>query len=232
MADKIDQIKIGSTTYDIDLPADATPSIASILASTTITANTFKKSGGTGTQFLMADGSVKSDLYYLKSGNNCTVSTNASNQAVINTTNTNTWDALTSSSQGYLYEMRRSTGATPDATTSSYFRIAVSSSVKLLVAYGTVTGLSVPNGSSVTGTVNLPKLYEPGASTQTNFFPAAPVVMLSFGNESSSVSVHVEITSYAADKFGYALIRPSGAVAVSNCKLFWIATYIVTTPIQ
>ena len=30
MADKIDQLKIGSTTYDIDLPKDATPSIASL----------------------------------------------------------------------------------------------------------------------------------------------------------------------------------------------------------
>ena len=33
MADKIDQIKIGSTSYDIDLPPDATPSINSITLS-------------------------------------------------------------------------------------------------------------------------------------------------------------------------------------------------------
>lgn len=33
MADKIDQLKIGSTSYDIDLPADATPSIASLTTS-------------------------------------------------------------------------------------------------------------------------------------------------------------------------------------------------------
>ena len=33
MADKIDQIKIGSTSYDIDLPPDATPSIDSITLS-------------------------------------------------------------------------------------------------------------------------------------------------------------------------------------------------------
>jgi hypothetical protein len=30
MANKIDQLKIGTTSYDIDLPPDATPSIASL----------------------------------------------------------------------------------------------------------------------------------------------------------------------------------------------------------
>ena len=33
MADKIDQLKIGNTSYDIDLPPDATPSIASLTVS-------------------------------------------------------------------------------------------------------------------------------------------------------------------------------------------------------
>ena len=33
MADKIDQLKVGSNTYDIDLPPDATPDITSIMAS-------------------------------------------------------------------------------------------------------------------------------------------------------------------------------------------------------
>ena len=33
MADKIDSLKIGSTSYDIDLPPDATPSIASLTTS-------------------------------------------------------------------------------------------------------------------------------------------------------------------------------------------------------
>ena len=33
MADKIDQLKIGATSYDIDLPPDATPSIASLTVS-------------------------------------------------------------------------------------------------------------------------------------------------------------------------------------------------------
>ena len=33
MADKIDQLKIGTTSYDIDLPPDAAPSIASLTTS-------------------------------------------------------------------------------------------------------------------------------------------------------------------------------------------------------
>ena len=37
MADKIDQLKIGSTSYDIDLPVDATPSIASLTTSGNVT---------------------------------------------------------------------------------------------------------------------------------------------------------------------------------------------------
>ena len=32
MADKIDQLKIGSTSYDIDLPPDAEPDIVGIMA--------------------------------------------------------------------------------------------------------------------------------------------------------------------------------------------------------
>lgn len=39
MADKIDSLKIGSISYDIDLPPDATPSIASLTTSGAITAN-------------------------------------------------------------------------------------------------------------------------------------------------------------------------------------------------
>ena len=37
MPDKIDQLKIGSTSYDIDLPVDATPSIVSLTASSYVT---------------------------------------------------------------------------------------------------------------------------------------------------------------------------------------------------
>lgn len=47
MADKIDQLKIGTTAYDIDLPADATPSIASLTASGAITGGSLAKTGGT-----------------------------------------------------------------------------------------------------------------------------------------------------------------------------------------
>lgn len=44
MADKIDQIQIGSTSYDIDLPPDASPSIASLTVSgtTDVSAGTLK----------------------------------------------------------------------------------------------------------------------------------------------------------------------------------------------
>ena len=44
MADKIDQLTIGSTSYDIDLPPDATPSIASLTVSgtTDVSAGTLK----------------------------------------------------------------------------------------------------------------------------------------------------------------------------------------------
>ena len=44
MADKIDSLKIGSTSYDIDLPPDATPSIASLTVSgtTDVSAGTLK----------------------------------------------------------------------------------------------------------------------------------------------------------------------------------------------
>lgn len=41
MAEKIDSIKINGTSYDIDLPADASPSIVSLTASGTIQAQTF-----------------------------------------------------------------------------------------------------------------------------------------------------------------------------------------------
>jgi len=41
MADKIDSITIGNSTWDIDLPSDARPSIASLTASETIQAQTF-----------------------------------------------------------------------------------------------------------------------------------------------------------------------------------------------
>ena len=47
MADKIDQLKFGNTSYDIDLPPDATPSIASLTAGT-ITAQS-------GTKFISID---------------------------------------------------------------------------------------------------------------------------------------------------------------------------------
>lgn len=40
MADKIDQIKIGNTSYDIDLPPDATPTVASITVSGNISDGT------------------------------------------------------------------------------------------------------------------------------------------------------------------------------------------------
>ena len=39
--DKIDSLKINSTTYDIDLPADASPSITSLTASGNIAAASF-----------------------------------------------------------------------------------------------------------------------------------------------------------------------------------------------
>jgi hypothetical protein len=43
MADKIDQLKIGNTSYDIDLPPDATPSIAGLTVSGNI--DLYKASG-------------------------------------------------------------------------------------------------------------------------------------------------------------------------------------------
>lgn len=53
MADKIDSLKIGSTSYDIDLPPDATPSIASLTTSGAVTAN-----GGTTTNGLVVKNST------------------------------------------------------------------------------------------------------------------------------------------------------------------------------
>lgn len=63
MADKIDQLKIGSTLYDIDLPKDATPSVATVTATGAIEGGSIKKTGGTSNQFLKADGSVDSTTY-------------------------------------------------------------------------------------------------------------------------------------------------------------------------
>ena len=47
MADKIDQIKIGNTSWDIDLPPDAAPSIASITTSGNATIGGTISEGGT-----------------------------------------------------------------------------------------------------------------------------------------------------------------------------------------
>ncbi len=69
MVDKIDQLQINGTSYDIDLPVDAEPNIASLTTSNYITAtgnitgNSFIKSGGTSSQFLKADGSIDSTSY-------------------------------------------------------------------------------------------------------------------------------------------------------------------------
>ena len=68
MADKIDQLiyKNSSGTnvaYDIDLPPDATPSIVSLTASGNIEGGAIKKTGGTSSQFLKADGSTDSTSY-------------------------------------------------------------------------------------------------------------------------------------------------------------------------
>lgn len=54
-----------TTTYDIDLPADATPSISSLTVTGTngINSTKFVKYGGTAAQFLKADGSVDSTDY-------------------------------------------------------------------------------------------------------------------------------------------------------------------------
>ena len=68
---KIDQLTVidpstnESTSYDIDLPADATPSIASLTVTGNdgVTAKKFVKDGGTSSQFLKADGSVDSTDY-------------------------------------------------------------------------------------------------------------------------------------------------------------------------
>ena len=43
MATKIDQLKIGTTAYDIDLPPDATPSILSLTAASSIMLGTTGK---------------------------------------------------------------------------------------------------------------------------------------------------------------------------------------------
>lgn len=86
MADKIDQLKIDNVSYDIDLPPDATPSIASLTASGTIQGATIKKTNGTSSQFLKADGSVDSTTYLsshqsiksLNTNNASTLSVNSS----------------------------------------------------------------------------------------------------------------------------------------------------------
>lgn len=54
MADKIDQLKIGDTSYDIDLPIDATPVVASLQTSKILIPTS---SGGT-TFGVGADGKV------------------------------------------------------------------------------------------------------------------------------------------------------------------------------
>lgn len=68
MADKIDQLTYQNSqgtnvSYDIDLPPDATPSITSLTASGNIEGGAIKKTGGTSSQFLKADGSTDSTSY-------------------------------------------------------------------------------------------------------------------------------------------------------------------------
>lgn len=63
MVDKIDSLTLPNsggttTTYDIDLPKDATPSVASLTATGNIEGGAIKKTGGTSSEFLNADGSV------------------------------------------------------------------------------------------------------------------------------------------------------------------------------
>jgi hypothetical protein len=66
MADKIDQIKINNASgtavsYDIDLPKSATPIIASVNASGSVTAATYqaKTSSLQGVKFFTGDGSIQ-----------------------------------------------------------------------------------------------------------------------------------------------------------------------------
>ena len=60
MADKIDQITIGSTSYDIDLPPDATPSISGLTVSGNVSDGTTTK---TMTQLLAGGGGGLTLLY-------------------------------------------------------------------------------------------------------------------------------------------------------------------------
>lgn len=69
MADKIDSLTLPNssgvaTTYDIDLPADAAPSIASLTASGNITAAKLIKKDGTSAQFLLANGDTVNTSTY------------------------------------------------------------------------------------------------------------------------------------------------------------------------
>jgi hypothetical protein len=62
MADKIDQLKVGNTSYDIDLPPDATPSIKSLTVSENITSPKFIDSTAQSGYLLRANGTSIASL--------------------------------------------------------------------------------------------------------------------------------------------------------------------------
>jgi hypothetical protein len=57
MADKIDQLKINGTAYDIDLPSDAALNIGSLTASSFVAADSLVVSGASSGSLIVTNGS-------------------------------------------------------------------------------------------------------------------------------------------------------------------------------
>lgn len=92
MVDKIDQLKIGNTSYDIDLPPDAAINVISVAAGNTVTAPQFVANNSTmrNTYFYTADGGIKIPLR-LSPGTNIGFKVDTSAKKIyINKTDTHT----------------------------------------------------------------------------------------------------------------------------------------------
>ena len=211
MADKIDQIIVGSTSYDISVPPDAELNIGSLTTSSFIQTDSLVLIGNSSADvYILSNGTGFTFPSSLSAGSNITFST-GSTYLQINGTDTSTWTAVSGAgSGGYIY---RCSGTT--YTPSSYAQqwlgeIRITSSVRFRVAHGIQSNLNRATSNTTISFGN------------SSFFSAAPVVLISFKYDNATWAEYTRVASTSTTGFVFGLTPPSG-VSGSGCSIHWIA---------